>query len=170
MKNKEKITIFLVDDDPIFQKMLEIEFTEQTQYDIKTFSTGEDCLKNLFQKPDVIFLDYQLNSLSPKAQTGLQILNKIKATNPKTEVVMLSSQDQIEVAVNCLKHHAFDYIIKSESAFIRAQKSIAVILNQKRMNKELIFFRTTSILLSIAVILAVVVATVMQIYHPGLMK
>lgn len=170
MTNQKKITVFLVDDDPIFQKVLETQFKERTQYEIKTFSTGEDCLKKLSEKPDIIFLDYQLNSLSPKAQTGLQILNKIKAINPEIEVVILSSQDHIEVAVNCMKHDAFDYIVKSESAFMRAQKAVSAILNLKRIKKELVFYRTSSILLSFAVVVTITVVILIQILNPSLLK
>lgn len=170
MTNQKKMKVFLVDDDPIFQKVLETQFKERTQYEIKTFSTGEDCLKQLTENPDIIFLDYQLNSLSPKAQTGLQILNKIKAINPRIEVVMLSSQDHIEVAVNCMKHDAFDYIVKSESAFMRAQKAVSAILNLKRIKKELIFYRTSSILLSFAVVVTITVVILIQILNPNLLK
>jgi len=170
MKNKEKILIFLVDDDPIFQKVLETQFKEQTDYETKTFSTGEDSLKKLTENPDIIFLDYQLNSLSPKAQTGLQILNRIKIINPKIEVVMLSSQDRIEVAVNCMKHNAFDYIVKSESAFMRAQKAISAILNLKRIKKELAFYRISAILLSVAVFVVITAIVLIEILNPSLLK
>jgi len=170
MTNQKKIKVFLVDDDPIFQKVLETQFKERTPHEIKTFSTGEDCLKKLNEKPDIIFLDYQLNSLSPKAQTGLQILNKIKAIDPEIEVVMLSSQDHIEVAVNCMKHDAFDYIVKSESAFMRAQKTISEILKIKKIKKEVVFYRTSSILLCFAVVITITIVVVIQIYYPSLLK
>ncbi len=50
-------------------------------------------------------------------------LDRIKAFNPLIPVIMLSAQDKIEVAVNCMKHKAFDYIVKSETAFLRLSKS-----------------------------------------------
>jgi len=52
-------------------------------------------------------------------------------------VVMLSSQDKIEVAIECMHHAAFDYVVKSETAFMRLQKIITTILNYKKMEKEL---------------------------------
>ena len=39
--------IFLVDDDALFLKSLEIEFAQNTESDIKTFATGEQCMENL---------------------------------------------------------------------------------------------------------------------------
>jgi two-component system OmpR family response regulator len=52
--------VFLVDDDFIFLKVLETQFNEQTDFIIKTFSTGDECLLNLSDNPDIIFLDYYL--------------------------------------------------------------------------------------------------------------
>jgi len=142
-----KFLIFLVDDDPIFLKVLETQFKEQTDYEVLTFLTGEDCLKNLSQKPDIIFLDYYLNPTNPNVHNGLEILHEIKAIDSNIPVVMLSSQDQIEVAVNCMKHDAFDYIVKSEGTFMRAQKVIAVLFNQKKLEKEVVFYKTSALTL-----------------------
>jgi DNA-binding NtrC family response regulator len=68
---------------------------------------------------------------------GIDTLDKIKAADPDIPVVMLSSQDKIEVAINCMHHKAFDYVVKSETAFIRLQKIISAIFSYKKMEKEL---------------------------------
>ena len=68
---------------------------------------------------------------------GVQTLDKIKAYNQDIPVVMLSSQDKIEVAINCMHHRAFDYVVKSETAFIRLQKIITTIFKYTKMEKEL---------------------------------
>ena len=146
-ENMEPFLIFLVDDDPIFLKVLETQFKEQTDYSIQTFSTGEECLKNLSLKPNIIFLDYYLSPANVKTLNGLQILDKIKDADPNIQVVMLSSQDRIEVAVNCMKHDAFDYIIKSEATFMRAKKAITVLFYQKELEKELVFYKTSAVIL-----------------------
>ena len=51
--------------------------------------------------------------------------------------LMLSSQDKIEVAVECMHHNAFDYVVKSETAFLRLQKIITNIFKYKKIEKEL---------------------------------
>jgi two-component system OmpR family response regulator len=139
MKNK-KIKLFLVDDDVVFLKLLEIEFLEQGEYLVQTFSTGELCLEKLSNNPDVIILDYQLDGVEKTAMNGIQTLDKIKAFDPEIPVVMLSSQDKIEVAVNCMHHRALDYVIKSETAFLKLQKIITVLSNYKKMEKELSWY------------------------------
>ena len=136
MKN-EKIKIFLVDDDAVFLKLLEIEFLENADFHIETYPTGEKCLENLLHSPDVIILDYHLDGIDKNAMNGLETLDKIKSYNPDIPVIMLSSQDKIDVAINCMHHRAFDYVMKSETAFMRLQKIITSIFKYKKMEKEL---------------------------------
>ena len=135
--NKDKIKLFLVDDDVVFLKMLEIEFLQHADFAIETYPTGEKCMENLKHNPDVIILDYLLDGIDKTAMNGIQTLDKVKAFNPDIPVVMLSSQDKIEVAIDCMHHRAFDYVVKSETAFLRLQKIITTILSYKKMEKEL---------------------------------
>ncbi len=136
MKN-EKIRLFLVDDDVVFLKSLEIEFLQHADFIIETFSKGELCIENLMHNPDVIILDYHLDGIDKHAMNGMETLDKIKVINPDIPVIMLSAQDKIEVAINCMHHRAFDYVVKSETAFIRLQKIITSIFSYRKMEKEL---------------------------------
>jgi two-component system OmpR family response regulator len=140
MMNEKKILLFLVDDDALFLKSLEIEFAQNTESAIKTYATGEQCLEGISQNPDVVILDYHLNSIDKNAINGLETLDRIKTANPRIPVIMLSSQDKIEVAVNCMKHQAFDYIVKSETAFIRLQKAITTIFHYQKIEKALSWY------------------------------
>lgn len=135
--NNEKIKLFLVDDDAVFLKLLEIEFMEHADFDIETFATGEMCIENLSHQPDVIVLDYYLDGVDRDAINGIDTLDQIKAFNPEIPVVMLSSQDKIDVAINCMHHKAFDYVVKSETAFMRLKKIITTILETQKLEKQL---------------------------------
>ena len=134
---EEKIRLFLVDDDALFLKSMEIEFLNHADFIIQTFPTGEMCVENLKDNPDIIILDYQLDGVDKKAMNGIKTLDQIKSINPDIPVVMLSSQDKIEVAIECMHHRAFDYVVKSETAFMRLQKIISTIFRYKKMEKEL---------------------------------
>ncbi len=140
MKTDNKIKLFLVDDDKLLLKSLELEFLEQGDYAVRTFATGELCIEQLSDKPDVIILDYHLDGIEANAMNGIDTLNKIKSLNPDIPVIMLSSQDKIEIAVNCMHSKAHDYIVKSETAFVRLQKVIGAILNEKKMEKQLSWY------------------------------
>jgi two-component system, OmpR family, response regulator len=137
MTNEKRSVLFLVDDDAVFLKMLEYEFLEHTDYVIKTYSTGELCIQNLSINPDAIILDYHLNGIHLDAMNGLKTLDLIKSYNKDIPVIILSSQDSIEVAIDCMHHHASDYIVKSETAFFRLQQNLVGIFNFRKMEKTL---------------------------------
>jgi two-component system OmpR family response regulator len=137
MKNDNKIKLFLVDDDAVFLKLLEIQFLDHADFDIETFPTGELCLASISKKPDVVILDFHLDGIDKTAINGLQTLDEIKKFDTEIPVIMLSSQDKIDVAVQCIHHNAFDYVVKSETAFVRLQKIISSIFEYKKMKKEL---------------------------------
>jgi len=137
VNSETQIRIFLVDDDVVFLKSLEIDFKQQYGFIIETFTTGELCLENLSHKPDVIILDYQLDGTDRNAMNGIETLDRILAFNRDITVIMLSAQDKIEVAVNCLHHWAFDYVVKSETAFMRLQMIINKISDYKKVEKKL---------------------------------
>ena len=136
----DKIKIFLVDDDALLLKSLEIEFLAHGDFDIETYATGELCVQNIAHNPDVIILDYHLDGIDEQAMNGLATLDKIKSFNQDIPVVMLSSQDKIDVAIKCMHHKAFDYVVKSETAFLRLQKIITTIFEFKKIEKELSWY------------------------------
>ena len=135
--NKPTMKIFLVDDDAFYLKNLSLDFLDFDNYIIETFPTGEKCLEKIHEMPDLVILDYHLNGINPTAINGIEALDEIKKINSNIPVVMLSSQDKIEVAVNCMHHHAFDYVVKSETAFMRLQKIIETIRQFQKIEKEL---------------------------------
>lgn len=137
MKSENKIKLFLVDDDAVFLKSLEIQFSNHNDFDIETFATGELCLANIAEKPDVVILDFNLDGIEKTAINGIETLDKIKEFDSKIPVIMLSSQDKIDIAVSCMHHKAFDYVVKSETAFMRLQKAIETLIKQQKMEKEL---------------------------------
>lgn len=137
MNGINKIKIFLVDDDVLFLKTLEIEFLEHADFEIETFVTGELCMENIHQMPDVVILDYYLDGVSKNVMNGIETLDQIKAFNPEIPVIMLSCQDKIDVAISCMHHKATDYVVKSETAFVRLQKIITNIFHNIKMAKEL---------------------------------
>jgi CheY-like chemotaxis protein len=135
--NPNQQTVFLVDDDAVFLKLLAIDFQLQTDFKVLTFETGEKCLENLDRQPDLIILDYHLDGAEKGVMNGIETLDKIKEYSTIIPVIMLSSQDRIEVAVDCMHHKANDYIVKSETSFIKLQTVIQSIFNLKQIEKKL---------------------------------
>jgi two-component system, OmpR family, response regulator len=135
--NRHKVKIFLVDDDALFLRSLQIEFEQQVEYTIETFATGEACMQKIENGCDMVILDYHLDGIDKHAMNGIETLDKIKGYDSGIPVIMLSSQDKIEVAVNCMHHNALDYIVKSETAFFRLEKVIKTMIEHKKTEDQL---------------------------------
>jgi two-component system, OmpR family, response regulator len=113
--------VFLVDDEPIQNEMLKDHISERFDYQLKVYDSGEDALKDIHLQPAIVVLDFHLNSHLPNAQNGLEVLRQIKEKSPHSEVIMLSGQDKLDVAVDSMKYGAYDYVVKGETAFSRVE-------------------------------------------------
>ena len=116
--------IFIVDDDPMYCEMLRDHFSSNPRYIIKTFSTGEECLKQLFETPDLIVLDYNLSLVKRDAENGMQILEHILKEDPSLKVVILSAQEHYGVALETIRRGAQQYIVKDNNAFQQLDRLI----------------------------------------------
>ncbi|MCF1421861.1 response regulator [Mangrovimonas futianensis] len=111
-------TVCIVDDEPLLTEMLTDYLKGQyAGFNIKTFPTGEACLKHLHENPDVIILDYYLNSKEKEAANGIDILKEIKKQNRHLPVIMLSSQKSYGTASQTIMYGAIHYVIKGQDAF-----------------------------------------------------
>jgi len=106
-------TIFIVEDDSYYAELVNSVLQSNNLKKTQVFHSGEEFLDRMEEQPDVVILDYQLGKMS-----GIHILKEIKERYPKTIVLFLSGQDQMQIAVNALKLGAADYINKSEHSAI----------------------------------------------------
>jgi two-component system OmpR family response regulator len=122
MVTSNSLSVVLVDDDKLFTTALRHHLSRSfNASSIQTFTTGEQCLKDLKDKPDILLLDYFLNSNTSGAMDGLQVLKWMTKISPSTKVIMLSSQDKIEVALDAMKHGAYEYIVKDDNVFLQTK-------------------------------------------------
>jgi two-component system, OmpR family, response regulator len=147
--------IFLVDDEPIQNEMLKDYLSERFLYNIKVYDNGEEALSDLGKNPEIVVLDYHLNSHDPSAKNGVEILKAIKEKSPQTQVIMLSGQDKIEVATDSMKFGAYDYVIKGETAFSRMENAINNVSELHKMKTVNSAYKKTILLLSVIISLIV---------------
>lgn len=124
MATTEKRYMFLIDDEPIQNEMLKDYLNERYLYEIKIFDNGEEAMQQMHLQPEIIVLDYHLSAHKPDAKNGVEVLKAIKDKHPETQVIILSGQDKIDVAVDTMRYGAFDYVVKGESAFSRIENII----------------------------------------------
>jgi CheY-like chemotaxis protein len=80
------LKIFVVEDDPVYQKRLKYIAELNPDHVVKFFSKGKDCIVSLSKNPAVVTLDYSLSDM-----TGDEVLKAIKTNNPETNVILVSS-------------------------------------------------------------------------------
>jgi len=98
MKTHNQISVFLVEDNTVYAKSLQgFLLTHFPDMKIKLFPVGETCLMKMHLNPNVVIMDYFLNSKYGEAQNGLEIIKRIKEQNSQTNIVVLSAQDNYTV-------------------------------------------------------------------------
>lgn len=153
--------IFLVDDEPIQNEMLKDYLSERFPHQIKTYESGEAAISDLNLRPEIIVLDFHLNAHLPNAKNGVEVLKQIKEYQPNAEVVMLSGQDKLDVAVDSMKHGAYDYVVKGETAFSRMENVISNIVELHGIKNANNSYRKVVTFLCIAIAVVILAAIYM---------
>ena len=109
--------IFIVDDDEMLTEALSDYLTRKVAHNISVFATGEDCMQHLSENPEVIILDFYLNSVKKDAANGLEVLEAFRKYLPNTRFIMLSSQEHYAIALQTIQKGAEQYVVKDETAF-----------------------------------------------------
>ena len=116
--------IFIVDDDEMLTEAMSDYLTRDTPHKISIFHTGEECVKHISENPDVIILDYYLNTVESDAANGLEVLESIRKHLPNTRFIMLSSQESYSTALQTIQKGAEQYVVKDEDAFEKISRMI----------------------------------------------
>jgi len=100
--------ILLVDDEISFVEIMSKRLDKRNIETISAFS-GEECLETLktHQTLDVIVLDVKMPGMD-----GIETLKNIKKASPLIEVIMLTGNATIELAINGMKLGAYDFLMK----------------------------------------------------------
>ncbi len=123
--------IFIVDDDPWYGEILEYHLSSNPDYSITRFTNGKSCLDNLYVNPDFITVDYSLPDM-----TGAQLFTQIKNVQANIPVVVISSQEDITVAVNLLKQGVYDYLLKDDNTKDLLWNTIVQSRETQKLRKE----------------------------------
>lgn len=111
MINHQQTKIFIVEDDNVYTKLLAYKLRLNPSFEVQTFTTGKSLIAVLDERPSVITLDHFLPDM-----TGLELLKIIKNRLPETQVILLSGQEDITIAVDYMQLGAYDYITKDAAS------------------------------------------------------
>jgi len=131
--NKE--LIYLLDDDQVFSYALQL-WLEIQGYRIKVFHNTYAFLNGLKScKPDVVVLDFALNDNYQGIENGAHVAERIKKHFDDVPVIMLSSQQDLQVAVDLFSKSIVDYVVKDD-AFHENLEKILIQLKEMRILRQ----------------------------------
>ena len=113
------IKVFLVDNDLITLNKYRQGLENIGYKDIHLFLNGVICINNLHLKPFIIFLNHPIDESS-----GFDVLKKIRQQYPNIYVVIMSNQENVNLAVDVLRNGAFDYIVKGDNEISKMSQVI----------------------------------------------
>ena len=100
-------SLFVVEDDDTIALGL-LSALEHAQYRVRRFDRGEDALAALAEDPpDLVLLDVMLPGMD-----GLQVLQRLKDSNPEIHVILLTAKNTEADRVDGLELGADDYVTK----------------------------------------------------------
>jgi DNA-binding NtrC family response regulator len=128
----EHFRIFVVEDNEYYNRLLVHYLSMNPEFEVRSFFTGKELLNNLHEFPDLITLDYRLPDIK-----GSELLRKIKEINDTIEVIVISEQEDVQVAVDLLKEGAFDYLVKNEEIQTRLNNAVARIRKNSGLKRRI---------------------------------
>lgn len=150
------LNLFIVDDNPLMVIGLRgyLESRFGTDLTISTFSTGHSALQKVDKDTNIVILDYFL-----EGENGNDVLRSIKQINPKTEVIMLSSNEDMGVAIDAFRNGASDYVVKGTKSWKKLSSivydiityPIRVMVKEFGINKYIAMFLLTFITMGLGI-------------------
>jgi FixJ family two-component response regulator len=159
MQKTRNPLIFIIEDSVVYKNLITGYLQSKNFKNLKVYRTGEECLKDMHLKPDLIVLDY-----SSEGKTGLELMLQIQNESPDTDFVFLSGQNNVEVAVKIMKIGAADYIIKNDKAPYNLVKSIDHLINNTKKAKATKGFKVGVVAFFIMLFLIIMVIMFMSIF------
>lgn len=115
----EKIPRILVVDDDALIRVLITDALESWSYDVTEAENGEQSLEMARdQIYDLIICDIMM-----PGKSGIECLQQLRSSGSETEVIMVTASQDLEAAIEAIRHGASDYI-KKPLSFLDLQMSV----------------------------------------------
>lgn len=165
MDAKKRHQIFIVEDNQMYNQLVTGHLTKNGYSMVKSFLTGRECIEAIKNKeiPSIIVQDYFMNDMN-----GLDVLQKVKSTNPEIEFIFLTANEDIEVAVNTMKSGSYDYVIKDNVALDKVANKIQKIIKMfelERKNKQIHALIRVFVIFVLVILISSILIFAFDIFH-----
>lgn len=135
-RNKESVKIFVVEDEPMYSRLVKYTMELNPDHEVHVFENGQDCIDNLHLKPTIVSIDYSLPDMN-----GEELLTKIHNFDKNIRVIVLSGQQDVATAINLLKLGASDYLTKDSETQDRLLNSVNLLKENTSLIKEISYLK-----------------------------
>ncbi len=130
-ENREQAVVLVIDDDTTVLKV-HSEHLASVGLQVHEATDGLTGMQKYYsENPDIIITDIRLPGM-----TGLELLEKIRSHDLDTEIMVLTGQGDLDIALKALKNQASDFLLKpvdTELLMLRVDKA----LQRLRLRKEI---------------------------------
>ena len=127
--------ILIIEDEATLAKNIATYLTRHG-YDAAVAATGEDGLQQLDAlRPEAVLVDYALPGMS-----GMDVLRRIKAADPRIPVVLMTGHGSESLAVEAMKAGAHDYLVKPV-VLSEVKLLLEKLFGQEKLEEELDYHR-----------------------------
>ena len=155
----QALNLFIVDDNQLMviglRNYLSTRFGNNLN--ISTFHTGASALEKVDGDTSIVIMDYFLDN-----ENGNDVLKSIKKINPNTEVIMLSSNEDMGVAIDAFRNGATDYVVKGKKSWKKISSLVYqiityplhIMVKEFGINKYIAMFLLTFIAMGIGIVIS----------------
>ena len=123
-------TLLVADDDPQQRDML-AGFLEDLGHRVVACKDGTEALQRIERGGiDVCLSDFRMPGL-----TGLELLRRGRAANPRVDFVLLTAHGSIETAVDAIRDGAYDFLVKPVDPDL-LERIVARVVERQQLTRE----------------------------------
>ena len=138
--------ILIIDDDKALRLSLGL-LLKRRGYEVDYAATPEEAMQKVRQTPyDLMLMDMNY-SRGVSGEEGIELLRKVKIFQPDTPVILITAWGSIELAVEGMRHGAYDFMTKPWNNILLLQRiETAISLNRKDSEGEVAAFNRAGII------------------------
>jgi DNA-binding NtrC family response regulator len=155
MAVEDEYLIFVVENNKIYNHLVSEYLKKHNFSRVRSIFSGEECIQVIEKGeiPDIIIQDYLLEEMN-----GIDVLRKVKKKSPRTDFLFLTSNENMDVAVNTIKFGAYDYIVKDKLALEKVVFKINKIIQLNKLQEKINQIRKSMLIFSGFIFLIVIFA------------
>lgn len=167
--NNKPFTVSLIEDNQMYLNGIASKIRDAVpNIRLGAFSRSSSFLNYLRHKPEIAIVDFNLDQRSELE--GIELIRALKEKSPQTKIIVLTGDQDIKTAVNCLNEGVLDYIIKSDKAIDQIAEEIKSIMTTMIREIEQEAYHNTLNIILVVVGVTSIALLILKIFFPRLLE